>query len=306
MTHLSPSPTTMDNKVHAAPSPSLSAYPSPPRPALVTPDTKATEPQPELKGQPSISAPTSASAPASVSPSARPSLLLPPGGPPATIISPPTPVTPVDSHPLVAGASAPSEVLIIEEPEEYDSPEEGFETASTTSSSFIRTPAQQSINVPPPFSVSRGNSSSSSSMTPGAAPEPIPAPTAKASPASLIAKPLPTPSSPHVYQPRIPSPSSGSQDPRTQPGQRREGRHRRESSTHRVRETIYGETRSTVDGQRMVNQYRLGKTLGKGSYASVEHAIDVGTGIEYVSAAHALASCIMRFARARACTLATQ
>lgn len=197
-------------------------------------------------------------------------------------------------------------MLILEEPEEYESPGEDVETASTTSSSFIHTPAQQSLNVGvpgviPQLSVSRGNSANSSSTAPpgfpadassassaslaGGAGAGLPA---KHSLSSLIANPAPTPSSPRVYMPRIPSPSAGAQgqDARPQMVPHKERRHRRESSTHRVRETIYGETRSAGDGSRMVNQYRLGKTLGKGSYASVEHGIDVGTGIEYVSVVH--------------------
>lgn len=32
----------------------------------------------------------------------------------------------------------------------------------------------------------------------------------------------------------------------------------------------------------MVNQYKIGKTLGKGAYAKVELGVDVGTGLEYV------------------------
>lgn len=242
-------------------------------PALTTDSTAQTSPTTPATTQPK-SAPSTAG---------RPSLLLPPGGPPATIVSPPTPVTPVDNPLQLGGSAVPSEVLILEEPEEYESPGEDVETASTASSSFVHTPAQQSMNVPPQFSVSRGNSSSSS------APAPFSTPYDSMSPgvtgknlSSLVANPAPTPSSPRVYMPRIPSPSAGTQDSRPQVTGK-ERRHRRESSTHRVRETIYGETRSTVDGQRMVNQYRLGKTLGKGSYASVEHAIDVGTGIEYVS-----------------------
>lgn len=55
------------------------------------------------------------------------------------------------------------------------------------------------------------------------------------------------------------------------------------SSTHRVRETTDGETKSTEDGQRMVNQYRMGPSIGQGAYAKVELGVDVGTGIEYVS-----------------------
>lgn len=73
----------------------------------------------------------------------------------------------------------------------------------------------------------------------------------------------PAPSSPHAYPKRI--------------------GHRRESSTHRVKETPNGLQRSTEDGEVMVNQYRIGKGLGKGGFAKVELAVDVGTGKEYVS-----------------------
>jgi [calcium/calmodulin-dependent protein kinase] kinase len=33
----------------------------------------------------------------------------------------------------------------------------------------------------------------------------------------------------------------------------------------------------------MINQYRIGRSLGKGAYAKVELGVDVGTGKEYVS-----------------------
>lgn len=211
----------------------------------------------------------------------RPSLLLAPGGPPATVVSPPTPVTPVDTVSFIGGSLPPSESLIIEEPEEYDS--HADDTCSTTSSSFVHTPAQGSMNVPPQISVSRGNSSSSTSMTPGLTGDPL-----LAAKSTLAATPAPSPSSPHLYMPRIPSPKPPPEvrpsSVNTAPVDKEKRHRRRESSTHRVRETIYAEQRSTVDGARMVNQYRLGKNLGKGSYASVEHGIDVGTGIEYVSA----------------------
>lgn len=73
----------------------------------------------------------------------------------------------------------------------------------------------------------------------------------------------PAPSSPYHYPKRI--------------------GHRRTSSTHRVRETPNGQQRNTEDGETMVNQYKIGKGLGKGGFAKVELAVDVGTGKEYVS-----------------------
>jgi [calcium/calmodulin-dependent protein kinase] kinase len=58
-----------------------------------------------------------------------------------------------------------------------------------------------------------------------------------------------------------------------------------------VRETIYGEQRNTLAGERVVNQYRLGKKLGKGAYATVTLAIDVGTGDDYVSSSGSNIAC---------------
>lgn len=58
---------------------------------------------------------------------------------------------------------------------------------------------------------------------------------------------------------------------------------RRRSSSHRVRETVAGEQKSTEDGARVINQYRIGKSLGKGAFAKVELAVDMTTGTEYVS-----------------------
>jgi hypothetical protein len=49
-----------------------------------------------------------------------------------------------------------------------------------------------------------------------------------------------------------------------------------------VLETLNAKQHQTEEGQRMVNQYRLGPTIGKGGYATVEKGIDVGTGKEYV------------------------
>lgn len=74
---------------------------------------------------------------------------------------------------------------------------------------------------------------------------------------------------------RAPTPSS--------PGYRpKRTHHRRTSSTHRVRETVDGEQKTTAEG-RLVNQYRIGKSLGKGAYAKVELGVDITTGTEYVS-----------------------
>jgi hypothetical protein len=61
------------------------------------------------------------------------------------------------------------------------------------------------------------------------------------------------------------------------------GHVRRNSSTHRVRETLDAKHHSNDKGQRMVNQYALGPLIGRGAYGNVEKGIDVGTGAEYAS-----------------------
>lgn len=89
-----------------------------------------------------------------------------------------------------------------------------------------------------------------------------------------------TPSGSHAHQHHHPlvrthSPSS--------PHYRPKGlHHRRTSSTHRVKESE-GQTRNDEDGARLVNQYKIGKSLGQGAYAKVELAIDLQSGEEYVS-----------------------
>ncbi|TXT11008.1 hypothetical protein VHUM_01759 [Vanrija humicola] len=82
-------------------------------------------------------------------------------------------------------------------------------------------------------------------------------------------------SSPHLFDApkRAPSPSS--------PDYRNVLRSSRQNSTHRVRETTLGSQRNTLDGARVVNQYKIGHTLGKGAFATVYSSLDVGTGEEY-------------------------
>jgi hypothetical protein len=74
---------------------------------------------------------------------------------------------------------------------------------------------------------------------------------------------------------RVPSPSHTDYRPKPT-------HHRRTSSSHQVRETVDGSQTTTEDG-RLVNQYRIGKSLGQGAYAKVELGVDVTTGKEYVS-----------------------
>ncbi|WVQ83489.1 hypothetical protein IAT38_005630 [Cryptococcus sp. DSM 104549] len=83
-----------------------------------------------------------------------------------------------------------------------------------------------------------------------------------------------SPTGSHASLTRSPSPSSPQFRPRGL-------HHRRTSSTHRVRETVDGQQSNTADGNRMVNQYKIGKALGQGAYAKVELAVDVETGTEY-------------------------
>ncbi|WVQ77452.1 hypothetical protein IAR50_007138 [Cryptococcus sp. DSM 104548] len=73
---------------------------------------------------------------------------------------------------------------------------------------------------------------------------------------------------------RSPSPSSPSFRPRV-------AYHRRASSVHRVRETIDGTQTASKDGERMINQYRIGGCIGQGAYAKVELATDINTGTDY-------------------------
>lgn len=64
---------------------------------------------------------------------------------------------------------------------------------------------------------------------------------------------------------------------------RPQSHHRRHSSTHRVRETIDAEQKLLDDGSRIINRYKIGRSLGRGSYASVELATDIGTDEQFVS-----------------------
>lgn len=205
----------------------------------------------------------------------RPTLLRPP----ATIVSPPSPVDttsaiPQFTSPVSSPLSSPPEG-----PDEttYDSPESDEDDGTNTLSpvtSRIRPRADSHTSH-----TSRGSSSN----------RPIAATQMSTSPSwepSLLTPH--TPGSPALspslssedgrfgLPPRAPSPSSPHYRPKP-------SHHRRTSSTHRVRETLHAEQKSTEDGSRMVNNYRLGRSLGSGAYAKVELAVDVSTGQEYVS-----------------------
>ncbi|KAK8861269.1 hypothetical protein IAR55_002088 [Kwoniella newhampshirensis] len=175
--------------------------------------------------------------------------------PPATIISPPSPTDAKGFHPpgfneypSIGSPSGSHDDNIA-----YDSPEE-----------------DEDSEVPPPSDAADKPRAPSDSLGPA----PLAATNMSSSPlrepSLLRADASDRPSS----APRSPSPSSPHFRPRGL-------HHRRTSSTHRVRETTDGHQSSTEDGARMINQYRIGESLGQGAYAKVEIAVDVGTGKEY-------------------------
>ena len=196
--------------------------------------------------------------------------------PPATIISPPSPIDAKIDHSALfstAGATSTSAETPQDPNDEgvtYESPDEdqdeGHAEAATSTTSPIRPILKQKDTEVGQLAGIRF--SSSPQLEPSLlAPEPLQRTLSSASGSSAFSS---APSS------RAASPSS--------PQFRMKGlHHRRTSSTHRVRESIAAEQVHTPDGQRMVNQYKIGKSLGKGGYAKVELAIDVGTGQRYVS-----------------------
>ncbi|WWD08737.1 hypothetical protein V865_006850 [Kwoniella europaea PYCC6329] len=192
----------------------------------------------------------------------RPSLLQPP----ATIISPPSPTDAKDFHPPTfsfppqpAGATNSNTEDVVE----YDSPEEEDEEEGLNTT--LPTPAAKPKNRPRP---------SYQSLSPKPAAQPQISTQMSESPMKESTLQLPESPDPSVSSSRPPSPSS----PRYRP---KGLHHRRTSSTHRVRETTDGTQTSTEDGTRMINQYKIGRSLGKGAYAKVELGVDVGTGQEY-------------------------
>jgi len=181
--------------------------------------------------------------------------------PPATIISPPSPIDPTHSIPGFSSPTALSPAC--DEPSEliaYDSPEEDEVENDTASDRSNLLPVTSRARPRPNGPIAAKTLSTSPSREP-----------------SLLTPGSPLPSNPTLpLLPRAASPSSPHYHARP-------SHHRRMSSTHRVKETIGGEQKSTEDGAIMVNQYRLGKSLGSGAYAKVEIGVDVGTGVEYVS-----------------------
>ncbi|WVQ62880.1 uncharacterized protein L199_001029 [Kwoniella botswanensis] len=192
----------------------------------------------------------------------RPSLLQPP----ATIVSPPSPTDAKDFHPPTFSFSPQPAAATNSDTEdviEYDSPEEEDEEEGPNTT--LPTPAAKPKNRPRP---------SYQSLSPKPAAQPQISTQMSESPMKESTLQLPESPDPSASSSRPPSPSS----PRYRP---KGLHHRRTSSTHRVRETTDGTQTSTEDGTRMINQYKIGRSLGKGAYAKVELGVDVGTGQEY-------------------------
>ncbi|KAL7419884.1 hypothetical protein Q5752_005800 [Cryptotrichosporon argae] len=208
-------------------------------------------------------------------PAHRPSISL--LGPPETVVSPPSPIEPSSSYFQHAPApTSPTEV-------QYDSPESDDDDDGNAGPSHVSSP---SARPPAPrrpsdqlgsyaFGLGLGPVVASPCETllhpvspPLSAPSTLPSASASRAGSPALSR------LPSSVCPRSPSPSS--------PHYRPKGAgHRRESSHHVVRETTYGAQSRTEDGERMVNQYKIGRSLGKGAYAKVELAVDVSTGKEY-------------------------
>lgn len=99
------------------------------------------------------------------------------------------------------------------------------------------------------------------------------------------------PRTPHLTPPPAPHAlalTPADAERRSRSPARGESRHHRRSSSQGTtgsrsfRETLNAYAVEAPDGSRSVNQYVLGETLGRGSYATVEKAVDRETGGEYV------------------------
>ncbi|OXG71710.1 calcium/calmodulin-dependent protein kinase kinase [Cryptococcus neoformans var. grubii Br795] len=162
---------------------------------------------------------------------------------PPTLLEPPPPAT------IISPPSPTKDKTITKDPSQPD-------MISSQASPTIESPdslPQSSTGSPPPMST------------------PLPAP---ASPAFLRPTSPPFASSSVSITVRSPSPSSPSFRPKGP-------LHRRTSSAHRVRETIDGTQTANEDGERMINQYKIGMSLGQGAYAKVELGVDINTGVKY-------------------------
>lgn len=197
---------------------------------------------------------------------------------PQTVVSPPTPIDGPKGGILgVDFPKPPPASTVSEEPVQYESPDEGDEHAVPALTSTSTAQSTNAPSLPPP---SRGHSTISSSSFASSGLDDVSVTHSSPSISTTsLSGPLPL-SSPHLFPIGGSSlrPSSPDFRPNTRGG-------RRQSSQHKVRETVSGEQRTGLDGQRMINQYRIGKKLGHGAYASVMLGLDVGTGTEYVGGA---------------------
>lgn len=216
--------------------------------------------------------------------------------PPETVVVPPTPITPSSSNsgPKNHFLGTAPQTTLQPTPEEsvYESPDESSDmeaapsprSSGEPSSSNNETPEASSRRALPPHAVPHRVSSTpvprSEMMAPVQEKERDDSALLQSPPAFVPAG-LPN-ASPHLFSAqRTPSPSS----PRPSGFKDRMMRaHKRQSSAHVVHETTLGLQHEDDEGARVVNQYKIGHSLGKGAYASVELGIDVSTGEKYVSA----------------------
>lgn len=219
---------------------------------------------------------------------------LPPA--PATVVVPPTPITPVTttSNSGVNSLSMDKKSTTLQPTEEenvqYESPDEGSDMdasphRTTASPSTSRDANDNSASRPalPPHAVPHRVAS-----TPVPRSEMMAPPQEKERDDSALLQSPPTfvpagkhSSSPHLFSAqRTPSPSSPAP---MNMRDRLKRAHKRQSTSHVVHETTLGLQQEDEEGQRVVNQYKIGENLGKGAYASVVLGIDVGSGDKYVS-----------------------
>jgi [calcium/calmodulin-dependent protein kinase] kinase len=163
----------------------------------------------------------------------------------------------------------------------------GSQASSSRRPLHLKPPEGINILPPSPIDPTNGSPFRDTPSRDNLAPSPLAADALSNSPsddAGLLLSPShPSRMASHEDQPggsgsplvRVPSPSSPHYRPKPT-------HHRRTSSSHQVRETVDGSQTTTEDG-RLVNQYRIGKSLGQGAYAKVELGVDVTTGKEYVS-----------------------
>lgn len=203
-----------------------------------------------------------------------------------TIVVPPTPIaaSPASSGPRNVIPSAPSHTLqpMPEEAVQYESPEENSDMDASPRVSLSTDEARPAL---PPHTVPHRVASTpvprSESMASQGKGKERDDSALLQSPPTYVPVGLPE-SSPHLFSAqRTPSPSS----PGAARFRDRVMRHsKRQSSSHVVRETTLGLQHEDDDGARVINQYKIGRPLGSGAYATVVLGIDVSDGKEYVSA----------------------